>query len=100
MMPDDDVLHHSAISPFSPKTAPPSLVVKTALRGIFIDARKSHWAPIAPAIYRLALAPCQLFTVNADRSRDGWLLIRKTSKIVDMRRPSRLALASSFRSSR
>jgi hypothetical protein len=32
--------HHSAISPFSPKTAPPSLVVKTALRGIFMDARK------------------------------------------------------------
>jgi hypothetical protein len=30
--------HHSAISPFSPKTAPPSLVAKTALRGIFIDA--------------------------------------------------------------
>jgi hypothetical protein len=41
MMPDDDVLHHSAISPFSPKTAPPSLVVKTALR-IFMDARKSQ----------------------------------------------------------
>jgi hypothetical protein len=91
--------HHSAISPFSPKTAPPSLVVKTALRGIFIDARKSHWAPIAPAIYRLALAP-QQFTVNADRSRVRWLLIRKTSKIVDMLRPCRLALASSFRSSR
>jgi hypothetical protein len=33
--------HHSAISPFSPKTAPPSLVVKTALR-IFMDARKSQ----------------------------------------------------------
>lgn len=41
MMPDD-VLHHSAISPFSPKTAPPSLVVKTALRGIFMHARKSQ----------------------------------------------------------
>src|SRR6185295_12669118 len=34
--------HHSAISPFSPMTAPPSLVVKTALRGIFMDVRKSQ----------------------------------------------------------
>jgi hypothetical protein len=57
-------------------------------------------APIAPAIYRLALAPRQQFTVNSDRSRVRWLLIRKTSKIVDMLRPCRLALASSFRSSR
>jgi hypothetical protein len=32
--------HHSAISPFSPKTAPPSLVVKTALRGIFYGCRQ------------------------------------------------------------
>jgi hypothetical protein len=47
MMPDDDVLHHSAISPFSPKTAPPSLVVKTALRGIFMDAANPKPAPIA-----------------------------------------------------
>jgi hypothetical protein len=37
--------HHSAISPFSPKTAPPSLVTKTALRGIFIDACRSPSAP-------------------------------------------------------
>ena len=36
-MPDDDVPHHSAISPFSPKTAPPSSVIATALRGIFMD---------------------------------------------------------------
>jgi hypothetical protein len=27
-------------------TAPPSLVVKTALRGIFMDARKSQIAPV------------------------------------------------------
>ena len=46
MMLDKDVLHHhSAISPFSPKTAPPSLVAKTALRGIFIDACRSPSAP-------------------------------------------------------
>jgi hypothetical protein len=44
-MRDEDVPHHSAISPFSPKTAPPSSAIATALRGIFVDVRKfeSHF---------------------------------------------------------
>jgi hypothetical protein len=61
--------HHSAISPFSPKTAPLSLVVKTALRGIFMDARNSQIrSGRTPTTYRLdlasssqaALKPCEV----------------------------------------
>jgi len=36
---DKDVPHHSAISPFSPLTAPPSPVTDQAVRGVSFNLR-------------------------------------------------------------